>query len=480
MHGVSKAFFVEEIVLADVNIANDSISITYLIDGEPNVVTLKYHDVTFGAEVFKEKSSQTKFAVSLGVFGVARFAAVLPHRIDFSKYREWIHPKLIQFLKYVLQGKWSEHRYQVGRMSYLHPEFILGENDDKSIGNNIWPIWKLQEDSHKVLLASGSGKDSVLCALMLEKAGIPYDIVTYLHDHYGPVEKQDRIFSGVTQRLGFGRQFKITVHDAYFPWLEERIAVFKIQQQIDKYFRREAGEVFFLSLALIPIQIANNLSLQIFGNEKSADIPNLVDPRTQETVAHQWAKSYEGEKTLHELYSDMFSGVNRVSLTKPVHDVKIFQTLFDLDTELPYLTNSCNVRKPWCCHCEKCAYVFAGFSAFGVHDKVVKAFGKDLFNERSVLPIWEELLGLKGYVPWECVGHPNEVQLYFYKVRNKGVKGCAVEMFEDRVLKRFIEQRELETYFDGLEENYSRVYEEHHFMPNWLWGAVKRDVFELA
>ncbi len=478
MNNVSEEFFVKKILLDKVVTEKNSVSITYLIDGESNVVTLKYHDVNFDAEIFKDKTSKIKFAVSLGVFGIARFAAVLPRRVDLSKYREWIHPNLITFMEYVLQGKWSEHRYQVGRMNYSHPEFFLGE--EAGVLNNNWPIWELQEGLHRVLLASGSGKDSALCCLMLEKACIPYDLVTYLHDHYGCVENQDSLFSKVTQNLRFENQYKVTIHDEYFPWLEKRIAEFNVHKYVNKYFRREAGEVFFLSLALIPIQITKNISLQLFGNEKSADRPNMVDDKTGNIVAHQWAKSYEGERALYDLYGEMFRGVNRVSLTKPIHDVKIFQTLFDLDAELPYLTNSCNVRKPWCCRCEKCAYVFSGFSAFGDHEKVVRAFGENLFDEPKILPVWEELLGLKKHIPWECVGHPEEVQLYFYKVRSKGINGCAVKMFEDKILTRFTEKGEIEKYFDGIEENYSKVYEEHHFMPDWLWSPIRKRVFQQA
>lgn len=42
-------------------------------------------------------------------------------------------------------------------------------------------------------------------------------------------------------------------------------------------------------------------------------------------------------------------------------------------------------------------------------------------NTSIALNIWEELPGLKNFIPWECVGHPEEVQLYFYKVKNMGV-----------------------------------------------------------
>lgn len=474
MTDIPEDFFVNEITLHKVTVGLDSISIAYLVDGEENNILLKYPDVRFDSGLFKDASKKMQFAVSLGVFGAARFGAVLPGRVDLSKYKEWIHPDLISFMQYVLRGHWSEHRYQVGRMDYRHPVFFLGEEEGQQPGlNNSWPIWELHNPPHKVLLASGSGKDSVLCSLMLESAGISYDVLTYLYDYYGSVDNQDNLFSKVNENLKFENQYKIVVHDEYFPWLNKRMAEFNIDE-LTNNFRKESGEVYFFCYAIIPVQLAKNLCLQVYGNEKSADRSNLIDDKTGEMVAHQWAKSYASEKAFHDLYSKMFGGINFLSLTKPIHDVKVFETLFRLDPDIAYHTNSCNIKKPWCCRCEKCAYVFLGFSTFGDHKKVVTAFGKDLFDDPELLPIWEELLGLKGYIPWECVGHPEEVQLYFYKISSKGIKGCAITLFEQKILPEIPKQVGIENYFSKIEDSYSKVYEDHHSMPTWLWQPIKK------
>ena len=118
--------------------------------------------------------------------------------------------------------------------------------------------------------------------------------------------------------------------------------------------------------------------------------------------------------------------------------------------------------------------MFAGFSAFGNHEKTVEAFGKDLFRDEELIPIWRQLLGLEGYIPWECVGHPEEGQLYFYKAHNSNITGAAIQLFQQEILGRQLKGVDVEKYFNEIEGKYSRIYEEHHYMPDRLWNKVHK------
>ncbi|GGA49195.1 hypothetical protein [Okeania sp. KiyG1] len=175
------------------------------------------------------------------------------------------------------------------------------------------------------------------------------------------------------------------------------------------------------------------------------------------------------------------NNIHHASLIKAIHDVKIFDLVFQLGDQLPYATNSCNIQKPWCCRCEKCCYVFAGFCAYGDIEKVIKAFGKDLFAMEENLHIWSELLGLKGYIPWECVGMPEETQLYFYKVYQQGVRNQAfaergvscIALFEKEILTPLQNSgKSVENYFQQIQNQFGQVYEDHHTMPEWLWQKI--------
>ena len=94
----------------------------------------------------------------------------------------------------------------------------------------------------------------------------------------------------------------------------------------------------------------------------------------------------------------MFEGVNFVSLTKPIYDMKIFDLFFPLKNQIIYAPNSCNVQKPSGGRCEQCCYVFADFCVYGEVSKMIQAFGKNLLEMEESLTIWEDLLGLNGYI----------------------------------------------------------------------------------
>ncbi len=482
-------FFVEKAILDGVDIGEDTITFKYLLDGDINTLKVNYKSLSLKEpKLTRDKGALKTFAVSLGVFGFFRFGAVLPAQLDITKYCGWVHPDLVKFLEYSIPHEWSEHRYQIQRLDYKGPE-ILYEEKELGARMHALPIWKIDStQSEKVMLTSGAGKDSLLCALLLDEAEVHYDVITYLHTYYGGMESQEDLFSNASNVFNSEKQHVIHIYDDYYPWLRERLKRFKVSERIPKSpvkkqkFRTEAGEVLFGSMSFIPIQILYDIGLQVLGNEKSADAPNLVDDATGEEISHQWMKSIYAEKEMFDLFGKLFQGIERVSLLKPFHDVWIFRTLFEKVGDKVYTTYSCNVQKPWCGLCEKCAYVFAGFSAFGNHEKTVKAFSKDLFRDEELIPIWKQLLGLEGYIPWECVGHPKEVQLYFYKAYNSNMRGAAIQLFQQEILDRQLKGKgvDVEKYFNEIEEKYSRVYEEHHYMPDRLWKKVHKIVVPIT
>ncbi len=473
-------FPVNHIEFVDLEIEQDQIVFQYRVDGFLNTVLLEYQPgilqkVGERAGQHDPGAALQTFAATLGVIGGLRYGAVLPRVFDFSRFEKWVLPETVPVLQTSMPRHWSEHRFQLNDLAYQHPELHY---DVDSLGSHaVRPIWVItpSHDQRKVMIASGSGKDSLLCSLLIKTAQLRHDLVTYLFDLYGDLEKQHKLFVQVNDVLTHEQHHLIRYHDDYYGWLDQRMKTHGISPRvhshgIEKPFRIEAGEVYFMSIALVPVQAAENISIQLFGNEKSADAPNLRIPETDEPIAHQWAKSVESEHLLSQYYQSLFQGIDRVSLTKAVHDLRIFEALFRLGGNLPYGTNSCNIEKPWCGRCEKCAYVFVGFSAFGDHQEVVWAFGEDLFNVEANTKVWEELLGLHGYIPWECVGQPEEVQYYFYRSMKRGCRGLALEIFRNRVLP---EIGSVESYFSRIEQQFGAIYDEHHRIPDWIWAKVR-------
>ncbi|MDJ1173870.1 hypothetical protein [Roseofilum capinflatum] len=472
-------FLVTEVCLDQVSVNNNQLKFTYLIDGEPNSCSIRYNTVDFGHSPFKSEQEAKRFAVILAVLCSLRFGAVLPQKVNLQAYSSYIDRELLDFLQVAMGGHWSQHRYQVGKLDYKTPKLLV---DDLQLGKKAtYPLWSISKENSpvQVILGCGSGKDSLLCSRILESAGVEYDIVTYFHDIYGDNSDQENLFEQVTSHLKYCNRHGVYFNDEYYGWVQRRLQQTNIVARTKDYFgknrfRTEAGETLLTTVAMIPVQVAHSIPLLALGHEKSADAPNLVEPESGEDVSHQWTKSLTYHKAITEQMLRIFDGVNSVSLTKPIHDVKIFDLLFQLDPTLPYATNSCNFQKPWCCRCEKCCYVFSGFAAFGNLDKTVEAFGNNLLDMPENLPLWSDLLGLNGYIAWECVGLPEETQLYFYKLYKQGVKGQAIELFESEIIQPLQDKGEsLDLYFSAIQDRCSQVYETHHTMPEWLWEKIK-------
>jgi len=161
--------------------------------------------------------------------------------------------------------------------------------------------------------------------------------------------------------------------------------------------------------AALPVALARGYRGLVLAHEASANTANLT--WHGEDINHQWGKSWEAEVLLDAyVRSELLADVRYFSVLQPVHDEVIFE-LLARDAELAPLTHSCNVRKPWCGSCAKCAYVWLQMAAHLPPAIVRATFGADL-GERAENERWfRELLGLAEHTPFECVGGAAEARL---------------------------------------------------------------------
>lgn len=476
----TEQFKIQQATLQSVMLQANGFEYMYSLDGEAHRLKISYSSVNFFTDFpSATKSELHTLAVVLGVLGFARFGAVLPQTLEVNEYGQQVPAFVYEFMQEVLPGVWSEHRYQLGATDFLFPTWNKGDY----VANDIHcPILTSevtkQPRPDKALLTSGAGKDSLLCACLLEQAGISYELVTLFFSLYGTFSHQQQMFQSVTDQNTKINLHQVYFEDEYYIWLEKRMQRLNIRERLpDKPFRTESGETLLSSLAYVPVQLVYGCEIQVWGNEKSADLPNLTLPTTGEAIAHQWSKSLEAEQVINRFLHRLFAGVHRSSLIKPLYDVRIFKTLFEIAGNLPYATNSCNIQKPWCGQCEKCAYVFLGFAAYGDFSKTVATFGKNLLEQMALNQIWKELLGLKENISWECVGSADEVRVYFYRIYQKRqLQDQAVRLFEKQILKPLrmegLSEEEINRYFDDLEREYLQVHYYHHTMPDWLIKAL--------
>ncbi|MDD5144823.1 MAG: hypothetical protein PHW72_01745 [Candidatus Pacebacteria bacterium] len=155
-----------------------------------------------------------------------------------------------------------------------------------------------------------------------------------------------------------------------------------------------------------------------FSNEKSADEGNVR--YLGRIINHQWAKSSEFEKKF-KLYAKNYlaQDIDYFSFLRKYGELKISKMLTRYPQYFPVFS-SCNAgmkisakgklkaKERWCGNCPKCLFVY--LSIFPILDKndLKIIFGKDIFENKKLLPILKELVKEEAVKPLECVGTKKE------------------------------------------------------------------------
>lgn len=159
------------------------------------------------------------------------------------------------------------------------------------------------------------------------------------------------------------------------------------------------------------IALRSGFDTVVFANEASSSYGNLDWHGVE--VNHQWSKGLGFEGMLRSHVSPW--GVDYVSFLRPLTELAIVRRF----ASLPYLDvfTSCNRafhldasrRRNWCGECPKCTFVFLMLSPFVPASQMESIFGKDLFADAALRPLFLDLLAIgDGHKPFECVGEPSE------------------------------------------------------------------------
>jgi hypothetical protein len=180
--------------------------------------------------------------------------------------------------------------------------------------------------------------------------------------------------------------------------------------------KMHAAETPASLFAALPLAVYRGYRALVVGHEKSANAANLV--WHGEPVNHQWGKGWEAEQLLDGYIQRLVADLRYFSVLAPVHDEVIFE-LLARDAPLAARTHSCNIQKPWCGNCPKCAYVWLQFAAHLPRDVVTATFPADIGERYD----FSELLGLTEHTPFECVGSAPEARLALALANERGMLG---------------------------------------------------------
>lgn len=183
----------------------------------------------------------------------------------------------------------------------------------------------------------------------------------------------------------------------------------------------------YLSALTIVIALLYEFDTVSMSNEKSASEGNVE--YLGEDINHQWSKGEEFEK--------MFRGYVRRWVTPNVRYENPLRKMTELEIAgefakypqyFSYVT-SCNTnwrilearpKERWCNTCPKCAFVFTLLAMHMDKKTVLEMFGKNLFENAELIPLYKELLGIEGHKPFECVGTAEEVKEAFQLIHERG------------------------------------------------------------
>jgi hypothetical protein len=415
---------VRSLQLVEVHRGADHIAARCALDDLRFHVTVWYEDVDLAALArrFGDEAIE-RIAVHIALFQLNAACSLRPDVIELGRYARYLTDDLVKLWRTVFRNVWAQWRYEHDLPAYDGPRFVDPVSPPPAplrapdLERRSREDQDDQQDREAVELLAfcGGGKDSLVALKLLERAQLPFATLGYAHSVYGAAAPQhallDRV-GGVTARVRAERQWVIDdLLDAPVARLRPELGV--------KYIL--AAETPASVFAALPLALARGYRGLVVAHEASANSGNL--DWNGEVVNHQWGKGWDAEQLLDGyVRRALVADLRYFSLLQPVHDEVIFE-LLARDAELAALTHSCNVRKPWCGACAKCAYVWLQFAAHLPPDVVQATFGDDL-GERADNERWfREMLGLSDHTPFECVGSAPEARLALTLARAGGFIG---------------------------------------------------------
>jgi hypothetical protein len=263
----------------------------------------------------------------------------------------------------------------------------------------------------KLLVPVGGGKDSVVTVEKLKKSGA--DITLLRMGHHPLIDT-------LANAMGLPL---LTIDRA----LSAELFKLNAEGALNGHIPITA----YLSFVTVVTSILYGFDQVAMSNERSANFGNIEFHGKE--INHQWSKSEEFEKLFQDyVHRHITPGVHVFSALREMTELQVVEQ-FAKYPQYFSCTTSCNTNWKilaaprgrdsgftWCGRCPKCAFVFALYAAYLPKDTVLNIFGKNLFDDPSLKPLYKQLLGLEGFKPFECVGTPEEARGAFTLAQKNG------------------------------------------------------------
>lgn len=394
-------------------------------------------------------------------FEANKAASLKPEFLDLGPYQDLYSDQFFELWRTIFQNVWGVWRHDNDITDYFGPQQPTTQRSgQQSLADPV--ALPAQE---RLLNLCGGGKDSLVSAKLLERAGIPYDVMVYSHNIYGPAQRQHQLIEGMLQHTAALTRHRAWVYDTA---LDSPAAQLYPEYGVKHLLAAETVSSYWTAL---PIALQHNYTQVALGITKSTDEHNLIWDKTGEEINYLWGMSTAAEKLLAEyIQTNLVSNLNYFHLLRPVYDLVVFN-LLSRDAAAVPSTHSCAQQKPWCGRCPKCLYVWMHLVAYLDEAVVEQMFDKNLFDLPENRTFVRKMLGLEGYKPCDCMGTVSETQIAYLLCRTKGKTGQAVAD---------IEPGDISLDITSFLQKYARVDPPYGAIPLDLYEKIRPQFLEGA
>ncbi|PZM86628.1 MAG: hypothetical protein DLD55_05210 [candidate division SR1 bacterium] len=286
---------------------------------------------------------------------------------------------------------------------------------------------KIKMKADKSLVLFGGGKDSLVTVELLKKEGQDFDLFSFGKEY--PLHQLAQAPTGKKRLI-----------------LERKLDLQQLKKMLaEGYYNGHLPITGIISFVSLVIAYLYGYKAVITSLEKSADEGNTEYCEME--INHQWSKSSEFEQAFQRYVQDFISEDFRsYSPLRKWYEIRIVQEFCKYPQYFEAFS-SCNRNfhqtgskltgeQLWCGICPKCAFLYTMLRAFLGKEKTNQIFARDLFADEGLVRLFEELLGISGIKPFECVGTNEEMLLAFWLIFEREGKADSVmmQLFKERIL----------------------------------------------
>jgi len=318
------------------------------------------------------------------------------------------------------------------KIDFRNPDFIKIIKIPNSHDRANYVLAKRVLKVNRILVPIGGGKDSVVTLELLKKAGKNINCFSL-----NPTKAAQKI-------MKIGKCSNSII-------VERKIDPKLLELNRKGFLNGHTPFSAYLAFLSVLLAILFDYKFIAFSNEKSSNEGNLK--YLGEIINHQYSKSFDFEEKFRD-YSKKYlaKDVEYFSFLRPLYEIQIarlfsqYPKYFNafLSCNVAYQTNS-GTKKPikkWCGKCPKCLFIFSTLFPFVDEKELFKIFKKNLFEDKNLLPIMQQLIGEKGFKPFECVGTKKESLIAFYLalrsfMRRRVKLPILLDYFEGKILPKY-------------------------------------------